>query len=84
MPSIWRRGYRMHIALVVFVGLVAALGIDVKFAHSQTKEAEALTAQFTKLYQQGRYSEALPVAQRILAIREKSLGPNASPTSRHR
>ena len=66
----------MHIALVVFVGLVAALGIDVKFAHSQTKEAGALNAQFTKFYQQGRYSEALPVAQRILAILEKSLGPD--------
>jgi CHAT domain-containing protein len=65
----------MHIALVVFVGLVAALGIDVKFAHSQTKEAGALSAQFTKLYQQGRYSEAIPLAQRILAISEKSLGP---------
>ena len=66
----------MHIALVVFVGLVAGLGIDVKFAHSQTKEAGALSAQFTKLYQQGRYSEAIPLAQRILAILEKSLGPN--------
>ena len=49
-----RRGYRLHIALAVFLGLVAALGIDVKLAHSQTNEAEALTTQFTKLYQQGR------------------------------
>ena len=66
----------MHIALVVFVGLVAALGTDVKLAHSQTKDAEAFTAQFTELYQQGRYSEAIPLAQRILAISEKSLGPD--------
>jgi CHAT domain-containing protein len=45
-------------------------------AHSQTKEAEALTAQYTKLYEQGRYSEAIPLAQRVLAIAEKVLGPN--------
>jgi hypothetical protein len=45
MPNIKRRGYRMHIALVVFLGLVAALGIVVKLAHSQTKEAATLTEQ---------------------------------------
>ena len=76
MPGIGRRAHRTHIVLAVFLGLVAALSIDVKLAHTQTKEADALTAQYTKLYEQGRYSEAIPLAQRILAIREKSLGPN--------
>ena len=70
--------YRPHIALALILGLVVALGIDVKLAHSQTKEADALTAQFTKLYQQGRYSEAIPLAQRILAISEKSLRSQSS------
>jgi tetratricopeptide (TPR) repeat protein len=74
MRGISRRSYRPRVALAVFLGLVAALGIDVKLAHLQTKEAEALTAQFNKLYGQGRYSEAIPLVQRILAIREKSLG----------
>ena len=46
MLCIRRRGYRMHVVLAVFLGLVAALSIDVKLAYSQTKEAEALTAQY--------------------------------------
>jgi tetratricopeptide (TPR) repeat protein len=69
-------GYRTRIALAIFLGLVAALGIDVKSAHSQTKEAQSLVIQSIELREQGRYSEAIPLAQRALAIREKSLGPD--------
>jgi Flp pilus assembly protein TadD len=76
MPNMSILGYRTHIAPAIFIALVAAFGIDIKLGHSQTKEAEALTAQSRKLYQQGRYSEAIPLAQRILEIREKSLGPD--------
>jgi hypothetical protein len=42
MPSIGRRRYRTHIALAIFLGLVATFGIGVELAHSQTKEADAL------------------------------------------
>jgi len=59
---------------VVFLGLVAALGIDVKLVQSQTKEADALGEQYARLFRQGRYSEAIPLVQRVLAIREKALG----------
>jgi tetratricopeptide (TPR) repeat protein len=39
-------------------------------------EAATLTQQIIQLYKQGRYSEAIPLAQRALTIREKALGPN--------
>ncbi len=37
-------------------------------------EAKQLNEQVTQLYQQGQYAQAIPLAQRVLAIREKSLG----------
>ena len=43
-----------------------------------TADAAALNQQATQLYNQGRYSEAIPLAQRALAIREKALGPDHS------
>ena len=39
------------------------------------EEAETLYQQMIKLYKQGRYSDAIPVAEIVLAMREKSLGP---------
>ena len=39
-------------------------------------DAAGLNEQATQLYNQGRYSEAIPLAQRELAIREKTLGPD--------
>jgi CHAT domain-containing protein/Tfp pilus assembly protein PilF len=39
-------------------------------------EAAALNQQVVQLYNRGRYSEAMPLAQRALAIQEKALGPN--------
>ncbi|MEE3719016.1 tetratricopeptide repeat protein [Tumidithrix elongata RA019] len=38
------------------------------------KEAEQLNQQLIKLYKQGNYREAIPIAQRALAIRETALG----------
>ena len=39
-------------------------------------EANDLNRQVIQLYNQGRYSEAIPLAQRTLTIREKALGPD--------
>jgi tetratricopeptide (TPR) repeat protein len=39
-------------------------------------EANDLNQQVIQLYNQGRYSEAIPLAQRTLAIVEKALGPD--------
>jgi len=38
-------------------------------------DAEALNAEVMRLYQQGRYGEAIPLAQRAVAIQEKAFGP---------
>lgn len=41
----------------------------------QGDELHALDAQFNKLYAEGKYAEAIPLAERALAIQEKALGP---------
>jgi TonB family protein len=40
------------------------------------KEADALSAKVVQLYQAGKFDEALPAAERALAIREGALGAN--------
>ncbi|NEQ83522.1 MAG: tetratricopeptide repeat protein, partial [Moorea sp. SIO2I5] len=39
-------------------------------------EAERLNQQVVQLYQQGKYAEAIPLAEKVLAIRKKVLGDN--------
>ncbi len=39
-------------------------------------EARTLNTQVHKLYGEGKYAEAIPIARRVLAIREKTLGPD--------
>ncbi len=39
-------------------------------------EAERLNKEVISLYRAGRYNEAIPLAKRVLGIREKALGPN--------
>ena len=41
-----------------------------------TVPVAALAARAAALYQAGKFSEAIPLAQRVLAIREKQLGPD--------
>lgn len=43
-------------------------------AQSEAAEADRLNAQVLKLYSEGKYEEALPVAKRVLELREKALG----------
>jgi CHAT domain-containing protein/Tfp pilus assembly protein PilF len=61
------------IAVLVFALLLAAS--PAAFAQ-RLDEVIALNQQVIQLYNQGRYSEAIPLAQRALAILEKALGPN--------
>src|ERR1700730_11005341 len=42
----------------------------------QVDEANALEKKVFELYSAGRYSEAIPLAQRLLIVREQALGPN--------
>jgi tetratricopeptide (TPR) repeat protein len=39
-------------------------------------EASALSAQMKELYRAGKYTEALPLAQKSLALREQEFGPD--------
>ena len=61
----------------VFLALVLAAGVGGKTG--DLEEAQALNEKVVQLYQQGRYREALPLAQRALEIREKVLGPEQHP-----
>ncbi len=42
--------------------------------HAVLKEADQLNEQVLKLYQEGKYTTAIPLAERALALREKILG----------
>ena len=44
-------------------------------------EAERLTRQVIQLYQQGKYNEAIPLAEQALAIRKQQLGDNHPDTA---
>ena len=61
---------------VVLVGILLSVG-HAALAQSLF-EANDLNQQVIQLYNQGRYSEATPLAQRTLTIREKALGPDHS------
>jgi tetratricopeptide (TPR) repeat protein/CHAT domain-containing protein len=66
------RFFHFLFLLLVFLCTVS------KPTYSQESEQENLQLlwqQAVKLYQQGSYSKAIPVAEKILAIREKTLGP---------
>jgi CHAT domain-containing protein/Tfp pilus assembly protein PilF len=42
----------------------------------KAKKAGGLNQQLGELYQQGRYAEAIPIAEKVLAIYEKAYGPD--------
>jgi tetratricopeptide (TPR) repeat protein len=63
-----------YIVTVSFVGFLLTVP-HATFAQGLA-EAAALNQQVLQLYNQRRYSEAMPLAQRALAIQEKALGPN--------
>ncbi|MFH1146747.1 MAG: tetratricopeptide repeat protein [Pseudomonadota bacterium] len=45
------------------------------------REAETLEQEAVRLHKQGRYAEAIPYAERVLVIREKTLGPEHPDTA---
>ena len=69
----------MAVLAVKSVKVIAAVlvGFFLLMPHAalaQVDEAAALNQQVMQLYSRGRYSEAIPLAQRMLAIVEKALG----------
>ena len=60
----------------VLVQRQAGRSASVAWPAQDINEATALIEQVTQLSKQGRYSEAIPLAQRALTFREKALGPD--------
>jgi CHAT domain-containing protein/tetratricopeptide (TPR) repeat protein len=60
------------LCLAVFLGSCAGLPVD----SDDLREADALNRQVEQLHKQGRIAEAIPLAQKMLAIYEKILGPD--------
>jgi CHAT domain-containing protein/tetratricopeptide (TPR) repeat protein len=74
------------VLFVAWVGIVpSAIGQTPVAAPAGEKsdliEAKRLNQQVLKLYQQGKYAEAVPLAQRALAIREKALSKDHPDTA---
>ena len=58
---------------------LAILGADVSVAHAQSGDTvDALNAKVGELYKVGKYAEALPIAQRAVALAEGQFGPDDS------
>jgi CHAT domain-containing protein/Tfp pilus assembly protein PilF len=67
------------------VGVVVLFSLGATAAPAQEgslQEALALNQQVANLYEKGRYNEAIPLAQRALAIRENALGPEHPDTAK--
>ena len=71
---------RVRIVVILLLTMVASLSADAQ--EGSVQDAEQLSKQVGQLYRQGRYEEAIPLAQRALAIHEKALGPEHPDTVR--
>ena len=81
------------IAVVVITGMMGLSGVMLNPTVGQVisqvspqdklaeAEAERLTQQVIQLYQQGKYNEAIPLAEQALAIRKQQLGDNHPDTA---
>jgi CHAT domain-containing protein/tetratricopeptide (TPR) repeat protein len=66
----WKRlGLIIAVALTLDVSILAP-------AFPQQDEADTLNAKVAELYQARKFAEAIPLAQRVLELREKALGPD--------
>jgi tetratricopeptide (TPR) repeat protein len=73
MKARWHRLHKWRIATVFLLVLFALSTAGAQ--QGDIAEALRLTGQVEQYYATGRYQEAIPLAQRALAIREKALGP---------
>jgi tetratricopeptide (TPR) repeat protein/CHAT domain-containing protein len=72
-----RRDAMKSIRSLFFIAAVFALVFfPASLAHAQSSEAQELNKKVVELYQAGRYDEAIPLAQQVLAIDEKAFGPD--------
>jgi tetratricopeptide (TPR) repeat protein len=53
------------------------VSISLSYAQNDKfEQADQLNEKARQLYQQGKYTEAITIAQKVLVIKEKSLGPD--------
>ena len=67
---------KLHISSLLFISVLLMF---IPLSHSQENDlqkAKSLNQQLIKLYRQGRYSEAIPIAEKAQVIYEKALGPD--------
>ena len=72
----------LHFAKLV-AGMIAVVGLVLVqlAAAQQNDDVDALNAEISKLYGEGRYAEGVPLAQRVLDIRLKAAGPDSPDTA---
>ncbi len=61
-------------SLLIAVAMLALLFGSASQAVAQSSTADELNKKIIELYQAGKFAEAVPLAQQVLAIREKALG----------
>ena len=70
-------GRPSHLRLAIFgLAYVLLIAFANPGAAQTLKEAKELFDRSTKLYEAGKYSDALPLAQQVLTIKERLLGPD--------
>jgi CHAT domain-containing protein/Tfp pilus assembly protein PilF len=67
--------------IAVILGVALLEGIPVWSDENSLQQGNELNQEVIRLYQQGRYSEAIPAAERVVAICEKALGPEHPDTA---
>jgi len=73
---------RLLYSLFLLVILVLSASPGALYSQeNELEKANVLNEKVEQLYKQGRYTEALPLAQQILEIREKALGSDHPDTA---
>jgi CHAT domain-containing protein/Tfp pilus assembly protein PilF len=63
-------------SLVILLAALALASWFIQPSAAQSGELDELNERVTALYQAGKFAEAIPLAQRLVAISEKALGPD--------
>lgn len=67
--------------IVLIIGMALLVGSTAWPDENSLRKAEELYQEITRHYQQGRYAEALQLAERVLEIIDKALGPEHPDTA---
>jgi tetratricopeptide (TPR) repeat protein len=71
----------LYYLLLIVLPVLSAYPEVLYSQENELEKASVLNEKVEQLYKQGRYTEALPLAQQILKIIEKILGPEHSDTA---